>query len=76
VVIIDDIRVGVEYPPMTMRMAVGFGSFPTFVIMIVMKIVDVFVLVEFLRVGVHQNHLVMLWPQRGSQGRKYQDTLA
>lgn len=52
-VIIDDIWVRVAHSPMTMRMAVGFRFFPTFVI--VMEIVGVFVLVEYLHVGVHQN---------------------
>jgi len=37
---------------MTVGMAVGFGSFPTFVTMIMMEIVDMFMLVEFLRVDV------------------------
>ncbi len=59
---------------MTVRMAVGFGSFPTFVVMIVMEAVGVFVLVGFLRVGVRQDRLVVLRPQRGSQGREHQDT--
>ena len=70
--IINDIPVRVAHRLMTMRMAVGLGSFPTFVVMIVMGTVGMFVLVDFLRVRVHQNRLVMLRPQRGSQGRKYQ----
>jgi hypothetical protein len=36
VVIINDISVGVAHRLMTMRMAVGFGSFPTLMLMIVM----------------------------------------
>ncbi len=47
-VIIDNIGVSVAYWPMTMRMAVRFGSFPTFVVMIVMGAVAVFVLMVFL----------------------------
>ncbi len=61
-VIIDDIRVRVAYLPMAMRMVVGFGAFPTLVVMIVMGTVDVFVLVGFLRMGMHQDCLVMLRP--------------
>jgi hypothetical protein len=52
VVIIYDKGVCVVHRLMTVWMAMGFGSFPTFVVMIVMEIVGVFVLVEFLRVGV------------------------
>ena len=73
-VIIDDIPVRMAHRLMTMRMAVGFGSFPTFVVMVVMGTVGVFVLVGFLRVGVHQDRIVMLRPQRGSQSSKHQDT--
>jgi hypothetical protein len=73
VVIIDDIRVRVAHRPMAMRMAVGLGSFPTFMVMIVMGTVGVFVLVGFLRVGVHQHRLVTFRPQRGSQGREPRD---
>jgi hypothetical protein len=73
-VIINDISMGVLHRRMKMRMAVGFGSFPTFMVMIVMETMDVFVLVGFLRVDVHQVRLVMLRPQHGSQDSKHQGT--
>ena len=66
-VIINDISVGVAHR----RMAVGFGSFSTFMAMIVMETMDVFVLVGFLRVDVHQICFVMLRPQHGSQDSKH-----
>ncbi len=61
-VIIYDIGMCVAQRLMTVWMAMGFGSFPSFVVMIVMEIVGVFVLVEFLRVGVTQNRLVIFRP--------------
>ena len=71
-VIINDISVDVAHRLMTMRMAVWFGSFPAFMVMIMMEVMDVFVLVGFLRVDVYQVRLVMLRPQPGSQGSKHQ----
>ncbi len=67
-VIVDDIGVSVAYRPMAMGMAVRFGSFPTFMVMIVMGAVGVFVLMVFRRVGVYQDRLVTFRPQGGSQG--------
>ena len=61
-VIIYDKGVRVAQRLMTVRMAMGFRSFPNFVVVIVMEIVSVFVLVEFLRVSVKQNILVMFRP--------------
>ena len=59
---------------MTMRMAVRFSAFPALVIMLVMGVVDVFVFMGFLRVGVQQNRFILLRPQPGSQSSKHQDT--
>lgn len=61
-VIVNDETVRVLKRFMTVRMAVGFGSFPTVVVMLVMEIVGMFVLVEYFRVGVKQNCLVTFRP--------------
>ena len=75
-VVIDGIGMRVDQRSMTMSMAMRFGTFPAFVIMLVMGVVSVFVFVKFRRVGVNEHCLVMFRPENCSLGGKRQDTRA
>ena len=65
--VINDIGMRVDQRLMTMRMAMRFGTFPAFMVMLVVGVVSVFVFVKFLRVGVNEYCLVMFRPENSSQ---------
>ena len=73
-VVVDDISVRMAYAAMMMGVTVGLGAFPAFMVVIVMTIVGVLVLVEVLRVTVHQERFIPAGPQYGGDNRKPQYT--
>lgn len=72
-VVINNIPVCMVYRFVTMRVTVRFRSFPTFVSVVMMDIVDVLVFVDFARVYMHQDFFVILRLYFGSQGCKYEN---
>ena len=72
VMIIYDKGVCVSNWLMTVRMAMGFWSFPTFVVMLMMEIVYMFVFMEHFLMHVKENGLIVPRPQSGRHSREHQ----